>query len=113
MSLFGNYDSWKATPPPDDREEWRPIGCVYCIGDEDRHDDPCSEDCERIAVHLARQRRLATMRLSLASCHLLAARYRDEGDRPGASERLDGTLARATDLETEIEDLQGLMGGVR
>lgn len=69
---FTTYDAWKTTPPDDDC--WLELRCQWCTGNTCDGEEPCSEPCERIAVAVARTRRVTRLMLAVES----AQRTRDE-----------------------------------
>ena len=124
------YDEWKTTEPAVDPSERETAGasslggggsasraaevaahCVWCRGEGP--EEPCSEECERVAVRERCERHIAGWTEHRRRCARFAARYRREGDRRGSSRiveirrELAVTRERIAGLRAEIA------GGVR
>lgn len=77
-----SYDDWKATDPDD--VTWTEPVCAWCTGSDEDGDEPCSEDCERLAVRASRTKRIVGLVDAIARATKLRTQYVEErvpGDR--------------------------------
>ena len=85
-----------------DREEcWVEPACVWCAGD-DADEEPCSDECSRLAVRAARTKRIVGLVDAIARASKLRCQYVAEGVK--GDKRIEQVDAIIADYDRQIHE---------
>jgi hypothetical protein len=83
-------------------EVWAELVCSWCTGNDADGDQPCCEDCERLAVRAARTRRIVGLVDAIQRACRLQAQYAAE--RIPGDHRIAAVVAVVADYDRQIHE---------